>query len=625
VGTGSTSVFSLKVADASYGKGSVSFKYWPDAEGKTVVGHGEGCGYSDISMDGNISMGGMILVLNTGIPIFGNIKIDTAQYFFPLSYRQKYQMNGHTTINTKYKILPGCEVVVSEGAILTSSGQVTVYDKYADNMGANAEASFLYPTNKAGGSFVVNGQLDFTAGAIAGKITTTTNTSKISISNGVGLSIETKEYNNGTSGTDSYPYSATANVLMDDVYSSNKGLAAGEYYGYRYNNEYVFYSGDVATVTYKVGGNVVDEQLILNHDTAEIIAVNIPGYTSADGHWYTDENYTTQFAFTTAITKDITLYLKPNDYTLTYVYIMKGEDGIFYEVEDDLTGKITLTGSYNVEDYDLVDPEISEELPYVFGGWYIKNGSQYTMVADLPNTTGHLTIYGELKEAGYVISFTNIDGITIRDANVTVAESSTWQPTVQTKQVQDKRDNVDTNSQYFAGWTFLDGTTYSADKIADFVDEDNKVILVATYANKNIHYVYGGADMYDHVSDLSKPVNLMDADTTDSLNTVWFDKDTLDSVTNFISGHTANFSALPQTNGIVTLYGESYFVIDGSVSSTIAFNKESTNVLLYKVDLSKIYTAGEKSGTFTSKGIEKLIIKECGDTKVNKGVSVPET
>ncbi len=135
----------------------------------------------DLDMYGGATLNSMSLKINTGIPIFGNVTVNSSNYLFPLSYHYQIKLNtlpGATSATYKmsqnFQMLPGASLTVNKGVDLTIGKIIILDETYADaNDGTNP-----YPTKNPtlgdaaplfeGAKFTVHGTL--TATALGGKV-----------------------------------------------------------------------------------------------------------------------------------------------------------------------------------------------------------------------------------------------------------------------------------------------------------------------------------------------------------------------------------------------------------------------------------------------------------------------
>ena len=124
---------------------------------------------TELSLFGQFHDNPGILKLDLGII---SVDINTANVFFSLPYNLKFILENGTkfTLNHNYKMLPGSEIIVRDGAELeiVSSGQLIVYNDWVD-LGLNNDGiSYVYPV-KDNPIFLIEGKL-IVSGSFAGTI-----------------------------------------------------------------------------------------------------------------------------------------------------------------------------------------------------------------------------------------------------------------------------------------------------------------------------------------------------------------------------------------------------------------------------------------------------------------------
>lgn len=133
------------------------------------------------------------------------------------------------------------------------------------------------------------------------------------------------------------------------------------------------------------------------------------GYTF-DG-WYTDQNYTTQYDFSTPVTGNLTLYAKWNPVTYTVTFNSNGGSAV-----PDAEVK---------EGFQVAAPGVTPTRPgYTFDGWY--TDQNYTAQYDFSTpVTGNLTLYAKWSPITYTVTFNSNGGSAVGSQTVTIGAVAT--------------------------------------------------------------------------------------------------------------------------------------------------------------------------------------------------------
>ncbi|WP_214626762.1 InlB B-repeat-containing protein [Paenibacillus agaridevorans] len=166
---------------------------------------------------------------------------------------------------------------------------------------------------------------------------------------------------------------------------------------------YAKWTISVYTVSFESnGGNAVEATTVEHGDTVE--APEAPTRTGyAFGGWYTDEELTEPYVFTTTVTGHVTLYAK---WTLnTYTVSFESNGGSAVE-------------AVTVEHGDTVEaPEAPARTGYAFGGWYTDEELTEPYVFTT-TVTGHVTLYAKWTLNTYTVSFESNGGNAVEATTV---------------------------------------------------------------------------------------------------------------------------------------------------------------------------------------------------------------
>ncbi|WP_179216003.1 InlB B-repeat-containing protein, partial [Paenibacillus sp. MY03] len=201
------------------------------------------------------------------------------------------------------------------------------------------------------------------------------------------------------------------------------GKGEGEFYGLaaiavdRAGNVYVTETGNhrvqkFAPSTHEVsfesnGGSAVEAATVEHGDTVE--APETPTRTGyAFGGWYTDEELTEPYVFTTAVTGNVTLYAKWTTNVYTVSFESNGGNAV---------------ATVTVEHGKIVEaPEVPTRTGYAFGGWYIDEELMEPYVFTTA-VTGNVTLYSKWTTNVYTVSFESNGGNAVAAATVEHGET----------------------------------------------------------------------------------------------------------------------------------------------------------------------------------------------------------
>ena len=166
---------------------------------------------------GDFAFGSTSISVDTGVPLVGNITINTADYYCPLSYKFDIELlTGTSNFNNKIKFLPGSSLYVSENATLNVNSNLIFYPTYT-------WPKLVYDTYPAGEDraiFINNGTLNISS-SFGGLVETTNSTGIINTKTGFvnyASSSEPISYSNsglGSMETENLSQYATAYVSTD--------------------------------------------------------------------------------------------------------------------------------------------------------------------------------------------------------------------------------------------------------------------------------------------------------------------------------------------------------------------------------------------------------------------------
>ena len=378
--------------------------------------------YNDITEQTNIQIFGNVMdnygALNVEIPFIGNLPMSTKNLYFPISYKMDIEvMPGATfNINQKYKMMPGSEFYVHQGATVNVNGAIIVYKNYTDkNTGIPLYPS-TYPNAKFtnAGTVIVNGGL---AGVILGEddaILDLSNASSLNLISKEGISsagaadlLGSTEMDTFSAVQNLYAYNVSANSVSVDWNATIRGDFPSVLDNYALtNNKYTYKNskwmiGDFVINFDTNGFEDIDSISVYNN--AEISQEILPFYNETHyiNHngimykfvgWYLDSKYQ-QLLENYIITNDITIYAKYekvdketvsvtfNTINNTYIYYYDKNSVITLPtVQYDMIGYIYDNNNEKIQYYNVNNKE------YIINGYLNSEynyGEQITINSDI--------------------------------------------------------------------------------------------------------------------------------------------------------------------------------------------------------------------------------------------------
>lgn len=138
--------------------GYVDLKYTPNIAGKFgVTSSTKGESKTVATLYGNMSIGVLNLSVGSGLL---SMKINTANYFFPLSYKFDFiiEKGSNITVGQKTKFLPGTKITICEGATFNVTNQVIFYSSDYTEL----KVPYKYPTGFDRAKLINNGTINIT-------------------------------------------------------------------------------------------------------------------------------------------------------------------------------------------------------------------------------------------------------------------------------------------------------------------------------------------------------------------------------------------------------------------------------------------------------------------------------
>ena len=407
---------------------------------------------------GSLDFGSMELEVT--IPILGEIPVKTESFDMPIPHNFVFEFaedtNGSIISGTSYKLLPGAEILVENGATFTVDGELAVYDGFADvrySAYPYPDAAKLATTGISGrGRLVVDGTLDLN-GTFSGLVECTGNTGVIDAAGTLGGIT----YQEGVSSTDEYnslkpqKTTKTTRTIPTRVWSGTEylPLTAGTYYGTAGSKDL---SKD--TFTYVRYTSVTDD----SGNTTTTSATTTGAYAANEtisGQWATD--YTVTFeangglfdgkdtkievAYTPDESNQNTINEPENppvleNYTfagwfdaptggnpVTFPQILTRQDLTVYAQWEGNTVEVTLTAGTDAEcDTDRISVRYGEpygELPvptkkgHTFLGWFTGAGDTGEQVTENTVFDGKTELFAHWGINSYTVTWI-VDGESVK-------------------------------------------------------------------------------------------------------------------------------------------------------------------------------------------------------------------
>ena len=129
-------------------------------------------------------------------PFGTDIDISTENLFFGISYNVRIELtkNSKFTARYKYKMLPGSELVIQEGAIFNLNGKLIIYNDWKDSHEMSGYKLAVYPHDLPNGTIVNKGTINVN-GYIGGNLSNSNNAKYaiLNLSSAAGLTVSAVE------------------------------------------------------------------------------------------------------------------------------------------------------------------------------------------------------------------------------------------------------------------------------------------------------------------------------------------------------------------------------------------------------------------------------------------------
>lgn len=469
---------------------------------------------TQLDLYGGATFGSMALTVDLGIPLIGNIDVETSELYFPINYKYNITLNGNGSsydMSYKMKIMTGGTLTVGSGVTLNMNGEMIIYESYSD-----LSQIYKYPTGLSEGKLIVNGTLNV-SGTLGGKVYSNEENAILNILAGATLSASNQEGDGTRDGTSFVLNNATVTTVSEtatgkltSLNGTEGNLVVNTVYMSDANKYWeVVEDYDSYTVTvYGNGGTIGGETsatytYILRTGESKVltsIAAAIPDYEhySFTG-WYTASSCdpTTKVSDTNKITvsdgSKVEVYAgwNPENYEITYIVV------------DDQGNEFTETyhtagpESYTFNDSSLTfgTPYVDGDSTYKFYGWYTdidrQNKFNYTSCTpdDIFNATkGTNTLYGYFsQEVVYSVSF-DMNNEQVENAIGTFSsKEAIGGKTIDLSSEENNLKGFDKEtgvSQYFTGWYYIDSNGTSIPFVSRTTIVEGNITLYANWEDK---------------------------------------------------------------------------------------------------------------------------------------------
>lgn len=506
-----------------------------------------------ININGNCSTGSLKLT----IKMIFDIKLDTANYYCPISYKIKVSIDSGTfKITEKIEFLPGSELIVDSSGKLNIEKNCIFYESFNDTYSNYRYPSSVNGNQLPGAKFEVNGICNITS-SFAGIITSNSSNAQLSIANVcvTGITDANCEAKNLGSTYTMY-YGICKDSLLGEVQLQNATLYAKGYINsissgyqnfetgsYISNGSYWEYKDPTGsfTVTYKYWDDNQNKEVEISYthnlfDTTTEIPLTIDNsiterkFYNIDNWYVVEDGIRTENLYNTITPANgenytIELVYTPKQYTINYNNITNENqevfvdnktvitygnfDGISIYNPDDITGK-SFVGWYLTNNFDLNDT------PFVNPDANIINAINHME----DNNITEITLYGKYVVKHRVtihLSTLNsiMSGESIIDKEIQIEHGSSLTASQLAFNIFDELNTNNQYAYYFAEqWTNSESSTVEFD-IDSKIESDIELypILKSKQYILTIKYI----DYYDESNYLENTQYYIDKNNSDDI------------------------------------------------------------------------------------------------------------
>ncbi len=309
---------------------------------------------------------------------------------------------------------------------------------------------------------------DFNGGTVGGESTMETH----QVAFGMELSEESL--------IDNFGVVVPTNKVLDAVLINNVRYELGDTYILNCDTTIKYLWIDVTPTMYTVtfdsegGSAVASQEVEEGHNATE------PAAPTKDNHnfggWYTDEECTSAFSFSTPITGDITLHAK-------WTEIVPDPQPTMYTVTFDSEGGSAVASQEIEEGHNATEPTAPTKDNHNFGGWYTDEECTSAFSFSTP-ITGDITLHAKWTEivpdpqpTMYTVTFDSEGGSAVASQEIEEGQSAVrpTDPTQEGYKFVDWYSDSELTTVYSFGEVTEDITIYAKwEKVYDILDGDNQ-------------------------------------------------------------------------------------------------------------------------------------------------------
>lgn len=581
------------------------------------------------------------------IKVLGTVTVSTEDVYFPISWRFNISLNklkdqaeAVYTLSQRFKLMPGAELKVSQGATL-NIGELIAYTSYAGNESLMPGTKYpvIYQYGSLAGTPVPSAKITnngtINANYLAGPVYSNVNGAQMTITSDASItSYEPKQHSGSSFFASMAAWHEISEVLLIQLYKSNgvtkeltpaaKGLYTSK--KYKDTDEFAGWFSSELTLYFLENGGIFDntgvtEIYVQNVTslgkkiTADIIS-QISGVSRGEHYtfkgWYLDKEGTI-LALDQAVYVSTYIYAiwQPVSYDITIEYVYNGcvENGTITDINGN---EFTVfdTNKFTNDTYQLLNTP-KHSLGYVFGGWYLDEECTQPISmfrgSDYADEKGK-KIFGKWYPSGtetYTVNYemVNANEVTLQNFTLTSSEVVSLDISKYIFPVDCFANNVNNDTtilivQYFVGWydsydestnTFgnpVDETgvknilnqLYSSNADKEENDKIKQITLYGRWENK-VEVILNEGTENENTIWITPNLNfkLPSSNILSNEIEVWFSNATKNSSTFLLSGTTYTSDNLSITDNKAKLYSAIYCKTTIKVTNSNTSTTVSTN------------------------------------------------
>lgn len=461
---------------------------------------------------------------------------DSSRYFFCLNHYFDINVFGKLTVKTKQKVLPGCNITISNGATMNINSDFIVVDNIDDS---TAKKPYKYPTkfnqsenpNTIVDVITNNGTLNINGCSFGGKVISYVENAVLNLASATNLSVTSKEGTFGNQTVNKNPFSgsfglnfsldqplqvitvSTNGPLISADSITNGNLTKNVYVSASLNGSYGWKEArdlDSYTITYHLNGGSgdIDDNKSYTYYMFKGQSMELNSVPASDptkeyynfAGWHLDSNLTRPISNGVMISNGVSInvYAKYSLTNYTINYNLSNDSG--YDFSIDNSNNITLftydtfTSLGNI--ISLNEPIIADEFKdkVVFDGWYYNE--DYAINNKVSNNQltecKDYVLYARYIKVRPKVTFTDFDKTYLVGEDYKLTKE-------QISDINNEIYNIRTNaniSTYINGfkineYTNIDITTFVFEKNTNVAGiKENKYKITYSFDSANKEYKY---------------------------------------------------------------------------------------------------------------------------------------